>query len=181
MDSLCRRLLLPASENCQSCNRYAGRSEANANKDRRQTNGASLHTQNSFLNDYDDLLKSAGVKPCATLIEFLAAQIANHGSDCYHAGFDAGVRRSAQLRAEKARNGKRERSDKRGRILRQAIVAVCTQQKIIPTASLKFAASIQEDVIATARQFGLSDLRNGTSSRSIQRHIETLVKDMRMP
>ena len=81
---------------------------------------------------------------------------------------------------EKARAGKRRKTDRRWKIIRCAIVWVCLKQKLTLSVSDCFAESIRNDVIEAAKRFGLFDLRTGTSIRSIVRHISALLKDRRL-
>lgn len=181
MVSLCRRLQLPASDNCHDCDRDTNATPVFARQCGRQAPKSEWLDISKYLLDLCEAILKTGCKQtCPALIALIAAQVTLCSEDSFRAGFDAGLRQSAKLRAENARNGKRARANQRGRILRQAIIAVCEQQKLVPTASVKFAESIKPEVIATARQIGLPDSRSGTSSRSIQRHIAALLKDMRM-
>jgi hypothetical protein len=180
-DSFRRQLLLPESEIFSGCDRHAKEWKAVTSKAGSQSTAIELVGDWSlFLSQCEALLEAAAVQPSPDSIDCVAAGIARVAGEFYRAGFNDGVCQSANLRAEKARVAKCQKANERGRIVQQAIAAVCTQQKLTPAASEKFAMSIQADVIATARQFGLSDARSGTSPRSLQRHIAALLKDIRM-
>ncbi|MDR3404767.1 MAG: hypothetical protein P4L99_19845 [Chthoniobacter sp.] len=180
-DSLSRQLLLPGSESFSDCDRHAKERKVVTPKD------ASESTTIEFVSDRkpsidhcESLLTAETVEPCSDSMECVAAQIAQVANNFYRAGFNDGIRQSASFRAEKARVAKCQKANVRGRIVRQAIMAVCAQQKLTPAASDKFALSIQTDVIEIARRLGLTDVKNGTSPRSLQRHITALLKDTRM-
>jgi hypothetical protein len=89
----------------------------------------------------------------------------------------ANARNATNIHNQKARAGKKQKTEYRWRIIRCAIVWVCSKQKLKLSASDCFAESIRQDVIEASRRFGLFDLRTGTSIRSIQRHISALLKD----
>jgi hypothetical protein len=95
-------------------------------------------------------------------------------------GMAAAAQNSAAIQSQKARAGKKRKTDRRWRSIRRAIVWVCTKQSLRLTASDSFAESIRRDVIEAAKLFGLADARGGTSARSIERHIDALLKDERL-
>ena len=95
-------------------------------------------------------------------------------------GMSAAVRNSAVIQSQKARAGKRRRTDDRWKSIRCAIVWVCQKQRLKWVASDSFAESIRKDVLEAAKRFGHSDLTKGTSARSIERHIAALLKDHRL-
>jgi hypothetical protein len=136
---------------------------------------------NLFVSHCEAVLKAEGFQPSPNSIARVAGHVARVSSNAYRAGLAAGAYEYTKERANSARAAKRQKADGRGRILRQAILAVCAQENIWPTASEKFAASIQAEVIEAARQLGLTDIKSGTSSRSIQRHIAALLKHDGMP
>jgi hypothetical protein len=174
MDRPCRRLLLPASEIFSSWNRDAEAWEATASD---AATAVSVEDWNLFVSHCEALLKAGGLQASRNSLETVAFQIAAVSNrSCL-----AGIRASMRMRAGAARAAKRRKADVRGRIVRQAILAVCAEQRIIPTASEKFALSIQAQVVHAATQLGLADAKCGTSTRSIQRHIAHILKDDRMP
>jgi hypothetical protein len=180
-DSLRRQLFLPGSESFSDRDRRAKSRKVVTPEDESESTKIEFGGDwKLFLSHCEALLKADAVQPCPDSMDCVAAQFARVANNFYRAGFNDGVCQSANLRAEKARVAKRQKAAKRGRIVRQAIIAVCAQQKLTPVASEKFATSIQAEVIEAARQFGLSDVKSGTSSRSLQRHIAALLKDMRM-
>jgi len=95
-------------------------------------------------------------------------------------GMSAAALNSAALQSQKARAGKKQRTDRRWWSIRCAIVWVCTKQKLRFIASDAFAESIRRDVIEAAERFGLTDARTGLSARSIERHVAALIKDRRL-
>ena len=182
MDCLCRQLLLPASEIFLGCSRRAKPQRAVATKDDAdRTTTEIVDDWKLFLSYCEILLKAGGLEPCPVTLGRVAVQIAWLSNNCYCAGFNAGAQQVTSLRAERARVAKRCKADERGRIVRRAIIAVCAQQKLTPVASEKFAASIQAPVVEAAQQFGLADVKRGTSPRSLQRHIAAILKDTRIP
>jgi hypothetical protein len=129
-----------------------------------------------FVARCEAVLAAGGFQPSPKLLDIIAVQIAQISNNCYRIGLAAGAREAARIRAGAARTAKQRKADQRGCLVRRAIIAVCSQQQVIPAASEKFAVSIQTEVIEAAKQFGLSDAKSGTSSRSIQRHIAALLK-----
>jgi hypothetical protein len=121
-------------------------------------------------------LLSAAVSNPSAAAQHFSIHIARVCNNSYRAGRADGVRQSAIIQARKAQAAKKQKADARGNIIRQAIVAVCKRQKLAPIASEKFAASIRSDVIEAARQFGLTDVKAGTSTRTIRRHIAALLE-----
>ena len=177
MEWLRRLLLLPTSEIFSGFDRESGEWLSGGLSEIPQTD----RDWNLFVSHCEALLKAEGLQPCPKSITRVAIHVARVSSNAYQVGLAAGAHEYAKGRAGSARAAKQQKADARGRILRRAILTVCAQQKVWPTASEKFALSIQAEVIEAARKFGLTDIRSGTSSRSIQRHIAALLNHDSMP
>jgi hypothetical protein len=95
-------------------------------------------------------------------------------------GEKAAMRVSSSTQSEKARAGKKRKTDRRWTHIRCAIVRTCRQQKLTMLASASFAESIRSDVMDAAKKYGLNDISSGLSARSIERHIAALIKDRRL-
>lgn len=123
------------------------------------------------------------------LLERLPSQAMTDEASCrlaeiIYASFAAGgkrrFRQSASIQSRKARAGKKRKTKERGRIIRQAILAVCQRERLVPVASEKFAISIRSHVIEAAEELGSISSSSGMSVRSIQRHIAGMLEDLRM-
>lgn len=134
----------------------------------------------SLVVESDRLLKIIGRHTPALVADRAALALAKVIQASSSLGDSAAARKASVTQSEKARAGKKWRTDRRWRSIRCAIVWVCTKQKLRLTASDAFAASIRKDVIEAAKRFGLDDIRMGTSSRSIERHIAVLLKDRKL-
>jgi hypothetical protein len=122
------------------------------------------------------LLKNiADISP-APVIDSVAYRLAKLVNASYSAGIKMGFRDYPILQSRKASAAKQRDASRRWKIIRRAIVCVCRKQKLRLIASDAFAESIRGEVVEQARLFGLSDLRRGTSSRSIERHIAFLLR-----
>ncbi len=126
------------------------------------------------------LLRVLSRLPSKDLVDDAAATLAELIYTSFAAGGKRRFRQTEIVQSRKARAAKSRKVKQRSEILRQAILFVCHRERLIPVASAKFATSIRVDVIEAAKEIGLSDSAGGTSARSIQRHIATLLKDPRM-
>ncbi len=125
----------------------------------------------------DAVLKKVDGRLPTALIDKIAFRLAKLIHATYIAGTKTSLRTSAELQSSKARAGKKRLTDQRWQIIRRAIVWVCREKRLKLIASDAFAESIRTDVVDAARRFGLSDLRRGTSARSLERHLAALLKD----
>ena len=148
---------------------------------------ASFQTKESRTAEWDSLVMESGKllkiirrRSSDAMTDDAALSLAKviHASNSL--GMSAAMRNSTAIQSEKARAGKKHKTDRRWKSVRCAIVWVCRKQRLMLTASDAFAESIRADVIESAKRFGLTDIRAGTSARSIERHIGVLLKDHRL-
>jgi hypothetical protein len=135
---------------------------------------------NSLVLESNRLLKIVARHARPAVVDTTAGSLAKIISASNNLGASRAMQNAAVLQSQKARAGKQVRTARRWRSIRCGIVWVCTKQKLRLTASDAFANSIRKDVIEAARRFGPDDLRVGTSTRSIERHIAALLKDRRL-
>jgi len=126
------------------------------------------------------LLKTSGPHLPEESIDSLAGTLAVIIHISHGIGDTVGWNRCASRQSQLAREVKKRKTTARWNFIRKAIVRVCLNQKITLTASDAFAESIRQNVIEEARKLGLTDLRMGTSTRSIERHITALIKDRQL-
>jgi hypothetical protein len=118
--------------------------------------------------------------PSKELTDEASRRLAEVMYGSFVAGSKKRMRQSARIQSRKARAGKKRKTKDRGRIIRQAILSVCSRERLVPVASEKFADSIRAHVIQAAKEIVPLNSYSGMSTRSIQRHIATLLKDLRM-
>lgn len=133
-----------------------------------------------LVEESDWILKIVRRKYSDAILDRAALAIAKLIYASNHLRGEANARNASAIHNEKARAAKKRKTDQRWKIIRCAIVWVCRKQKLALSASDCFAESIRNDVIEAAKRFGLTDLRSGTSMRSVQRHIAALLKDRRL-
>jgi len=135
---------------------------------------------NSLVLESNRLLKIVACHTRPAVVDNAAHSLAKIIRASNNLGVSSAMRNSGVLQSQKARAGKRARTDRRWRSIRCSIVWVCRKQKLKLVASDSFAESIKKDVLEAAKRFGHSDLTKGTSTRSIERHIAAILKDSRL-